>query len=214
MSFSQDDDKEQKTVVGFVVGGAVALAVAISLFFGLQHAGVIGGDDEPATGKASNAKVAASASKAGTAAAVATTAAATAAATSHTGAASGTAATNAAATGAVPADQASVQVVDGVIRFYFASAKADVAAGANEAIKEAVAAAKAGKHLVVSGFHDGTGNAEFNAKLSKERAESVKAVLVKAGVPEASIELKKPEKVEASAGKDAEARRVDVAIKK
>ena len=45
---------------------------------------------------------------------------------------------------------------------------------------------------MVSGYTDSTGNAEINAKLSKERAFAVRDALLAAGVPESSIELRKP----------------------
>ncbi len=108
-------------------------------------------------------------------------------------------------------DDASVVVESGVVKFYFASGKADLAAGALEALGDSVAAAQAGKRLVISGFHDATGDAAFNAELAKQRAMAVRDTLVGAGVPESSIELKKPEQTTGS-GNNAEARRVEVVI--
>lgn len=116
----------------------------------------------------------------------------------------------AAAPAAVGAD-ASVVVENGVVKFYFASGKADLASGAADALADAVKAAAAGKKLVVSGFHDATGNPEFNAELAKQRALAVSAALKAVGVAETSIELKKPEQL-AGTGTDAEARRVEVAV--
>ncbi len=116
----------------------------------------------------------------------------------------------AAAPAAVGAD-ASVVVENGVVKFYFASGKADLASGAAEALADTVKAAAAGKKLVVSGFHDATGNAEFNAELAKQRALAVSGALKAIGVAEASIELKKPEQL-TGIGTDAEARRVEVAV--
>lgn len=211
MSFSQDEDKEQKTVAGFIVGGAVALAVAVSLFFGLNKAGVIGKKHTGYTAAKASASGAASAAAKGVAASGAAQAASgNVAATGAASAAMGAAST---ADAGKAADAASVQVVNGVVRFYFASGKSDVAAGAKDAIKDAVAAAKAGKKLVISGYHDSTGSAERNAELAKERALKVKAALEQAGVAAASIELKKPEVLANSKGNDPEARRVEVAIK-
>lgn len=106
---------------------------------------------------------------------------------------------------------ASVVVENGVVKFYFASGKADLATGAAAALTEAVAAAASGKKLVISGFHDATGNAEFNAELAKQRALAVRDALKAAGVADASVELKKPEEL-AGSGSDAQARRVEVAI--
>jgi outer membrane protein OmpA-like peptidoglycan-associated protein len=106
---------------------------------------------------------------------------------------------------------ASVVVENGVVKFYFASGKADLASGAAEALADAIKAAAVGKRLVVSGFHDATGNAEFNADLAKQRALVVADALKAAGVAPANIELKKPEQLMGT-GTDAEARRVEVAV--
>lgn len=111
----------------------------------------------------------------------------------------------------VVSDDASVVVESGVVKFYFASGKADLAAGALAALGDSVAAAQAGKRLVISGFHDATGDAAFNAELAKQRAMAVQSMLVGAGVAESSIELKKPEETMGS-GNNAEARRVEVVI--
>ena len=108
-------------------------------------------------------------------------------------------------------DDASVVIENGVVKFYFASAKADLAPGALVALGDAIAAAKAGKRLVLSGFHDASGNAAINAELARKRALSVRDALVGAGVAESSMELKKPEESTGS-GNDAEARRVEVTI--
>ena len=42
-------------------------------------------------------------------------------------------------------DGASVKVVDGIVKFYFATGKADIAAGANEALVEVIKLAADGK---------------------------------------------------------------------
>ena len=110
------------------------------------------------------------------------------------------------------ADDASVVVDNGVVKFYFASGKAELATGALDALSDAIAAAKAGKRLVLSGFHDATGDPAMNAELAKQRAFSVRDALVGAGVAESSLELKKPEQMLDSVGSNAEARRVEVMI--
>lgn len=120
-------------------------------------------------------------------------------------------AATAAAAAAPVGDDASVVVENGVVKFYFASGKADLAAGALDALGEAIAAAKAGKKLVLSGFHDTTGDPAFNAELAKQRAIAVRNALVGAGVAEGALELKKPEQTTGS-GNNAEARRVEVMI--
>lgn len=108
-------------------------------------------------------------------------------------------------------DAASVKVEQGVVKFYFASGKADLAAGASEALIDVVKGAQAGHKLLISGFHDATGDAVQNAELAKQRALAVRDALKAAGVPETQIELKKPEQVTGS-GSDAEARRVEISL--
>lgn len=108
-------------------------------------------------------------------------------------------------------EDASVVVENGVVKFYFASGKADLASGAVEALQEAIAAAQAGKKLVISGFHDATGDPAKNAELARQRALAVRDALKGAGVAEAAVELKKPEQTTGQ-GSNAEARRVEVVI--
>ena len=109
------------------------------------------------------------------------------------------------------ADEASVRVEDGVVKFFFASGKAEQAAGANEALADVVKGVAEGKTALVSGFHDATGDAAMNAELAKQRAFAVRDALKGLGVAEDKIELKKPEETTAS-GSNAEARRVEVAL--
>ncbi|MES2840499.1 MAG: OmpA family protein [Pseudomonadota bacterium] len=132
-------------------------------------------------------------------------------AVSTTVAAAPMAAAPAVASAVASSDDASVVVENGVVKFYFASGKADLASGALVALGDAIAAAKAGKRLVLSGFHDATGDPAFNAELAKKRALAVRDALVGAGVAETSMELKKPEQTTGT-GNDAEARRVEVMI--
>ena len=116
-----------------------------------------------------------------------------------------------AATAAVADDAASVRVENGVVKFYFATAKAELAAGANETLADVVKGVAEGKKAVISGFHDATGDAALNAELAKQRAFAVRDALKALGVAEDKIELKKPEETTAT-GSNAEARRVEVAL--
>ena len=108
-------------------------------------------------------------------------------------------------------DTASVRVENGVVKFFFESAKAELATGANEALADVVKGVAAGKTAVVSGFHDATGDAALNEELAKQRALAVRDALKALGVAEDKIELKKPEETTAT-GNNAEARRVEVAL--
>ncbi len=114
-------------------------------------------------------------------------------------------------TAVVLEEAASVRVDDGIVKFYFASGQSDVAAGANEALADVVSGVAAGKKAIVSGFHDATGDAAKNAELSKQRAFAVRDALIALGVAEDSIELRKPEEMQAD-GSNAEARRVEVML--
>lgn len=127
------------------------------------------------------------------------------------GAASAAPAADAAAPAAAADDTASVRVENGVVKFYFATAKAELAAGANEALADVVKGVAEGKKAVVSGFHDATGDAALNAELAKQRAFAVRDALQALGVAEDKVELKKPEETTAS-GSNAEARRVEVTL--
>ena len=111
----------------------------------------------------------------------------------------------------VDEDVASVRVEGGVVKFFFATGKADLAAGANEALADVVKGVADGRMAVVSGFHDATGDAAQNAELAKSRALAVREALKALGVAEERVELKKPEETQAS-GSNAEARRVEVGV--
>lgn len=111
----------------------------------------------------------------------------------------------------IAADEAQVVVEQGIVKFYFASGKSDLADNILPSLTEVVQGAKAGKKVVVSGFADSTGNAALNEHLSKERAFKVRAALVAAGIPENRIEMRKPQNTTGSGAKD-EARRVEVVL--
>jgi outer membrane protein OmpA-like peptidoglycan-associated protein len=134
--------------------------------------------------------------------------------TASTAAAAAAPAANTAAAAVVDAaaDAASVKVENGVVKFFFASGKSEIAAGGNEALADVVKAIASGKKAVVSGFNDATGDAAKNAELSKQRAFAVRDALKALGVAEDKIELKKPENTTAAPGSSAEARRVEVSI--
>lgn len=179
--FSQDDDGQQGLVLT-VVFGLIALVIALVIGVSIFKAGQVG-----MTPKAAPA----------TALAVVAPAAATPVDTASAAQAA--------------SDAASVKVENGVVKFYFESGKADLASGAGDALSDVVKGAKAGRKLVISGFHDATGDAGKNAALAKQRAIKVADALKAAGVPDQQIELKKPEQMSGS-GSNAEARRVEVAL--
>ncbi|MDH6593532.1 outer membrane protein OmpA-like peptidoglycan-associated protein [Variovorax sp. TBS-050B] len=108
-------------------------------------------------------------------------------------------------------DGASIRVADGVVNFYFATGSADLAPRAAEALAAVIKGVESGRRAVVSGFHDTTGDPVLNEQLAKQRADTVRDVLVGLGVPASKVDLQKPA-VTAGSGNDAEARRVEVRL--
>jgi cytochrome c oxidase cbb3-type subunit III len=108
------------------------------------------------------------------------------------------------------AGKASVAVDNGVVKFFFASGKFDLAAGGTQALSDIIAGVQAGKKAAISGYVDSTGNPEQNKEIAKQRAFAVRDLLKASGLTDAQIELKKPEDIQAGAG--AQARRVEVVL--
>jgi outer membrane protein OmpA-like peptidoglycan-associated protein len=79
------------------------------------------------------------------------------------------------------------------------------------AVKAALATAPAGARIVLSGFHDASGDAALNAELAKNRAKAVRSALVADGVDAARVGLRKPESTLGD-GQAPEARRVEVRL--
>ncbi len=216
MSSSQNNDSDERFALGLVFA-LITLVVLSVLWFG-AYKGIHGA--KSAKGGVVAAKVQPGASGAvlgGTAPAGSATATGAGDAAAQAGAAAGataSAANGAAAqAGAAADDAARVLIENGIVKFYFATAKADLAPGANEALADVVAGVKAGQRAVISGYTDSTGDAEKNAELAKQRAFAVRDALLALGVAEGKLDLKKPEAVE-NAGNNAEARRVEVMLAK
>lgn len=108
-------------------------------------------------------------------------------------------------------EQAVVRVDGDVVKFFFATGKAEVAAGAKEALGAVLQGAQDGKRVQISGYHDATGDAEVNAELAKRRAQAVRDAVLALGVAQEQIELTKPAQTLAS-GSNEEARRVEVLL--
>ena len=182
MSSQRDDDDDTRPVVWAVLIGAIVLAVGLALGFGIAKS-MKGA--KGASGAVSTAAVAA-------------------------GPADGASAAGAQGL-QLRDDESRVVVEGGVVKFYFASGKADLADGADQALGDVIAAVNAGKKAIVSGYHDTTGNAQLNEELSKKRAIVVRDTLVRLGVGEDKIDLRKPADTTAT-GSNAEARRVEVTL--
>ena len=96
---------------------------------------------------------------------------------------------------------------------HFESASATLPAGAQKAIATVVEALKAaeGRRVLLAGYHDPTGNIDFNRDLAKRRALGVRDALIAQGIPAQRIILRKPEQTTGS-GNNAEARRVEILL--
>jgi K(+)-stimulated pyrophosphate-energized sodium pump len=130
-------------------------------------------------------------------------------AAAHAAAPAAAPATPAATTAAV--DEASIKVEGGVVRFYFATGKAEIATGSAAALADVAKGVAEGRKAVVSGYTDASGDPARNEELAKQRAFAVRDALKAAGVAEERIELKKPEQMTGS-GDPAQARRVEVVL--
>lgn len=98
-------------------------------------------------------------------------------------------------------------------KVYFEVGKADLPEDAPMLLRPAIRAAQAmpGSTLMVSGYHDASGNAAANAELAKRRALAVRDFLLAAGIGEQRIQLARP--VVTTGGGDDEARRVEVTLR-
>lgn len=187
---SSQESEPENHVVGVVLIVAILMVVGLALGFGVSRAG----SERVNVELASPAEIKVASASASASAPI-----------------EAVPALSAQAAAIVESDDASVLIENGVVKMYFASGKFELASGALVALSDAIEAGKAGKRLVLSGFHDATGDPAMNAELAKKRAMSVRDALVRAGVPESALELKKPEQASNSANAD-EARRVEVTI--
>lgn len=102
---------------------------------------------------------------------------------------------------------------EALARIYFEINSAelpDEAGGAIQSVKEkALAAPKL--VVLVSGYHDPSGDPEQNTALARQRALATKLALMAAGIPGERIILRKPEVIPGDADLQ-EARRVDIRV--
>lgn len=98
-------------------------------------------------------------------------------------------------------------------RIYFEVDSDALPAEATEVLNRVADAARAnpGAAVLISGYHDASGNPEHNADLAKRRAQAVRHALEANGVPPAQLVLDKPQQT--TGGADArEARRVELRL--
>ena len=96
---------------------------------------------------------------------------------------------------------------------FFDSGSAALQADADPALAETVKALAAdpAKRVLLSGYHDATGDPAMNAELAKQRAKAVRAALLVAGIPLNQVLLRKPESTTGT-GTEREARRVEIRL--
>jgi outer membrane protein OmpA-like peptidoglycan-associated protein len=96
---------------------------------------------------------------------------------------------------------------------YFESGSAALQADADPALAETVKALAAdpAKRVLLSGYHDASGDPAMNAELAKQRAKAVRAALLVAGIPLNQVLLRKPESTTGT-GTEREARRVEIRL--
>lgn len=104
-------------------------------------------------------------------------------------------------------------VGDALAKVYFGVGQAHLDAADAPAIAKAAAAlaAKTGGIVLLSGFHDLSGDAHKNAELAKQRALAVRDALVAAGVAAERVKLRKPEST-VGTGSTEESRRVEIRV--
>ena len=98
-------------------------------------------------------------------------------------------------------------------RVYFEVDSDALPADAMEVLNRVADAARAnpGAAVLISGFHDASGNPEHNADLAKRRAQAVRHALEANGVPAAQLVLDKPQQT-LGGGDPREARRVELKV--
>lgn len=113
----------------------------------------------------------------------------------------------------VPVPVALVGVKPAAVNVYFATGKTDIRAKDRDAIATVLTYLKAnpGVKAVLSGYHDARGEKAKNEALAKNRALSVRDVLMAAGVEASRFDLRQPQETTGT-GDNAEARRVELTV--
>ena len=102
---------------------------------------------------------------------------------------------------------------EALVMVYFAVGEAVLPADSPDTLAKvkAALAEKQGAIVLLSGFHDPTGDAASNVELARNRAKAVKQALVAAGVPTEKVLMRKPA-VTVGSGTLEEARRVEIRV--
>jgi len=102
---------------------------------------------------------------------------------------------------------------DVIGKVFFEVGKADLPGDVGQTLADALAAVTAdpARKLMLSGFHDPSGDPALNAELAKNRAKAVREALKARGVAPERLVLRKPEQT-AAEGPPADARRVEIRL--
>lgn len=102
---------------------------------------------------------------------------------------------------------------EALAKVYFAVSSAALVEGDQAVVGQTVAAlaAKADAIVLLSGFHDQSGDPAMNAELAKQRALAVRDALVAGGVAVDRVKMRKPESTLGS-GSAEEGRRVEIRV--
>jgi len=120
----------------------------------------------------------------------------------------------ASATASSGAEMAAPEPVgEALIKLYFGVDQAALPDDGAAAVQTVIVAAqdKGEAIVLISGFHDASGDAAHNAELAKQRALTVRDALIAAGLDAGRIRLSKPATTQGS-GEPQEARRVEVRV--
>jgi outer membrane protein OmpA-like peptidoglycan-associated protein len=113
----------------------------------------------------------------------------------------------------VQAPAAAVGTKPPAVNVYFETGKTDIASKDREAIATVLTYLNANPNAkaIISGYHDPRGDKAANEELAKNRAKTVRSVLMAAGIVEGRFEMKKPQETTGT-GDNAEARRVELTV--
>ena len=119
---------------------------------------------------------------------------------------------------AAPAAAADVELIDAPLQgelagtLYFELGKADLPTDAEAALKKVQEALTGNqRRVVISGFHDASGDPAVNQALAKQRAVAVRQALIAAGADAQRVQLRKPESTTGD-GPAEQARRVELRL--
>lgn len=114
---------------------------------------------------------------------------------------------------AAPAQVEIAPVGEALAKVYFAVGQASLNEADKAVVGKTLAALAANSQAIVllSGFHDPSGDAARNAQLAKERAVAVRDALVAGGVAADRVKFRKPEST-LGGGSDEEGRRVEIRV--